>query len=320
MRKLLLAAPLSVVIFFAVALILILSQSPRGAVEGTTLTFPPSDRVVVTSELLSFVARDGTRLGYREVPGGGAGTLVLIHGSGWHGATYEPLARALAAMSGFRVILPDLRGHGPLADPRGDVAYIGQMEDDLADLLDHLWLERAVFVGHSSGGGLVVRLAGGPHAARMSRAVLIAPFLKYNAPTAREDSGWAHPLTRRIVGLSMLNAAGINGLNELTAIEFNIPEAVRATDQGQFATAAYSYRLNTGFAPRANYEADIAALPPFLLLAGAEDEVFRAQEYEPLMSAITDKGRYEILPGRGHLGVLDAAATAEIIAAFLREP
>ncbi|MEC7763184.1 MAG: alpha/beta hydrolase [Pseudomonadota bacterium] len=315
--KFILIPVISVAIFFVIAFALILSQPPKGFSSDQTLDFPTGGSSAEVSELETFTARDGATLGYRDIAGTGAGDMLLVHGSGWHGAAYEPLARAISEQCGYRVIVPDLRGHGPLADPRGDVAYVGQMEDDLADLMDHLDLGDAVFAGHSSGGGLVIRFAGGEHASRMTRAVLIAPFLKYNAPTARETSVWAQPLTRRIVGLSMLNAVGIRALNGLTAIEFNLPPSVRETEQGQSATASYSYRLNTGYAPRSDYLADIAALPPFLLLAGSEDAAFRPDQYEPVMSGATDNGTYEILPGLGHLGVLDAPETTEAVARFL---
>ena len=39
------------------------------------------------------------------------GTVVVIHGLGWHGAWFAPLARRLAA-AGFDVVAPDLQGHG----------------------------------------------------------------------------------------------------------------------------------------------------------------------------------------------------------------
>lgn len=322
MRSVLFFVLTSIVITFGIALGLILSQWPRGHVSGEGLQFP--DRTgtgsATTVVLQTYVARDGTTLGYREVAGDPDNTVVVVHGSGWHGAAYMDMAEGIAAQTGARVLVPDLRGHGPLADPRGDIAYIDQFQDDLADLLDHAEASWATFVGHSSGGGLVVRMAGGTHGDRMKRAVLVAPFLKYNAPTTRQDSGgWAKTLIRRIIGLSMLNGVGITALNGLTVIEFNLPEDVLATEDGQHATLAYSYRLNTGFAPRNDYGADIAALPEFLLLVGAEDEAFIAQEYQPTMSGFSDAGTYEVLPGLGHLDALFAPEVPTAIAAFLAD-
>jgi len=102
------------------------------------------------------------------------------------------------------------------------------MEDDLVALIKAEAREdqKVIVAGHSSGGGLVVRFAGGEHGALMDEAILFAPFLKYNAPTTRENSGgWAHAMTRRIIGLSMLNTFTITALNYLEIIQFNMPKS-----------------------------------------------------------------------------------------------
>jgi acetyl esterase/lipase len=126
-------------------------------------------------------------------------------------------------------------------------------------------------------------------------------------------------LTRRIIGLSMLNTLRIGLLNHLTIMQFNVPDVVRNGPLGDTVTDSYSFRLNTSFAPRSDYLKDIAALPPFLLIAGAEDEAFYAKEYEPVMQPANSQGQYAILPGVNHLGVMDAPATAERMGAFLNE-
>jgi len=313
----------SVGIFFAIAVGLILSQWPAGAVSSETgLRFPDATGTGSATDvpLQTFLARDGATLGFRQVAGNAADTIVVVHGSGWHGAAYMDLAEGIAQQTGARVLVPDLRGHGPLADPRGDVSYIGQYEDDLADLLDHAGVQAATFVGHSSGGGLVLRLAGGDHGDLVKDAVLMAPFLKYDAPTTRQASGgWAYALTRRLIGLSMLNMVGITALNGLTVLEFNLPEDVLATEDGQYATQSYSYRLNTSFSPRSDFGSDVAALPSFLLLVGEEDEAFFADQYEPTLSAHNALGTYQVLPSLGHLDVLFAPEAVTAIAAYLRD-
>lgn len=87
------------------------------------------------------------------------------------------------------VLVPDLRGHGLNPERRGDIGYIGQFEDDLAALIEakRKPRQKVVIIGHSSGGGLVVRMAGGKHGTHLDHAVLLAPFLKYNDQTAREN-------------------------------------------------------------------------------------------------------------------------------------
>jgi len=64
----------------------------------------------------------------------------------WYGWRYQ--IRALAA-SGFRVVVPDQRGFGQ-TDAPPDVATYGYktLTADMAALLDHLNVRKAVFIGH----------------------------------------------------------------------------------------------------------------------------------------------------------------------------
>lgn len=255
----------------------------------------------------------------RDPDASGRPLIVMVHGSSWHGGQYEALAWALRDVADSMAVT--LRGHG--ADPvrRGDVDYIGQLEDDLAHLIapHHAAGRKVILLGHSSGGGLVVRFAGGAHGAMLDGAVLLAPFLRHDAPSTRLDSGgWAELRLRRLVGQVMLTQIGITALNHLPMIQFNMPRAVLDGPYGHMATTAYSFRLNTSFAPRRDYLADVAALPEFVLVSGTQDEAFYATEYEPLMSSVSDKGRYVLVPETGHLDIVDAPQTETAIREFLR--
>jgi len=313
----------SVVIFLAISIGLILSDRPKGPLSAETgLDF--SEEVsrggARTLTATTYMGDDGSSLVAFEKQSDAVDPplLILVHGSGWHSLQFDRLAQDLSEVA--NVINPDLRGHGTAPERRGDVDYIGQLEDDLAALIRAKKKpgQKVVLAGHSSGGGLVVRFAGGEHRDLIDGAILMAPFLKYNAPTTRPNSGgWARPLTRRIIGLSMLNAVGIRLLNHLTVIEFRMPEVVRSGPLGDSVTDSYSFRLNTSFAPRSNYESDIKALPEFLLVVGSTDEAFVAEQFEPLMSALTDKGEYEVIDGVNHLGVVHAPETKAAIRGFL---
>jgi len=262
--------------------------------------------------------RDGTPLRVRHVEAEGKPLLILLHGSGWYGGEFDRLITALDGKA--EIVAPDLRGHGANPERRGDVDYIGQLEDDVSDLIDFYADDgqKVVLAGHSSGGGLAVRFAGGEHGAKIDRAVLMAPFLKYDAPTTRENSGgWAHPLTRRIIAISILNELGITSENDQVVIQFAFPQEVLDGPEGAMATQAYTYRMNTSFAPRSDYLADVAKLPEFLLLAGSDDRAFVAEGYEPLMSGATANGTYQIIDGAGHLDIVNRPETAEAIAGLL---
>ncbi|WP_407496038.1 alpha/beta hydrolase [Pseudooceanicola sp. MF1-13] len=322
MLRVLTFVAISVCITFGIALVLIVSDRPGKALDRTKgLDFSTTmDREVAPLPTQEAALRDGTTTLVRHLEGPDGGPLVvLVHGSGWDGGQFDLLARGLSWQAD--VLVPDLRGHGASPARRGDVDYVGQMEDDLADLIaayKRFQDQEVVLLGHSSGGGLVIRFAGGDHGALMDRAVLMAPFVQYDAPMTRENSGgWAQVLTRRVVGLSMLNMARITALDHLTMIEFAMPQAVLDGPEGHRATTAYSWRLNKGFAPRRDWQADVAALPEFLLIAGAEDEAFVAEGYEPAFAGLTGQGRYVVAPEVGHLDVVDDPRSLTAIMEFL---
>jgi pimeloyl-ACP methyl ester carboxylesterase len=106
-----------------------------------------------------FSARDGARLAYREM---GAGRpVVLIHGFfstamvNWvrYGHAEKLVAR------GFRVIMPDLRGHGDSAKSHDPAAYPPDIltEDGLA-LIERLQLLDYDLGGYSLGARTTVRM------------------------------------------------------------------------------------------------------------------------------------------------------------------
>ncbi|MCA9972423.1 MAG: alpha/beta fold hydrolase [Anaerolineales bacterium] len=286
---------ISLAVYLGITAVLITTDRPRSSVSAAEpLSFAALTAVSYADlpDLQPYAARDGAALHYRlyESAAETDTVLILLHGSAWHSMQFHPLAQALSAAGAAHVVTPDLRGHGFSPQRRGDVAYIGQLEDDLADLIAVLNGRfpgaRIVVGGHSSGGGLAVRFAGGEYGGLADGYLLLAPFLKYNAPTTRPNSGgWARPNSRRIAGLTMLNNLGIHWFDWLTVIQFAMPSSVLDGPLGESATTAYSHRLNTSFAPRSRYGRDLAALTqPFLLVAGLDDEAFIAEQYEPTIS------------------------------------
>ncbi len=276
--------------------------------------------------LRQYQARDGTTLHYRRYASadeGGADTvIVMLHGSGYHSAYLQPLAAGLAESGTARVYTPDLRGHGPDPVRRGDVDYIGQLEDDLDDFLGLVRRAHpgaALFLtGHSSGGGLVIRHAGGAPPVPVDGYILLAPYIHHSAPTsANSESDWASPKLPRLILLGVLNRVGITVLNDLTVIEFNMPETVRDGTE----TLAYSYRLQRSLHPRDDYGADLDALrAPTLVLAGGDDGSFNSDAYAPLFREHSDEAKVEILEGVGHLGIINSAETRGAIQDWLNGP
>jgi len=267
--------------------------------------------------LKTFTARDGQKLGYRHYPSSAEKIVILLHGSGWHSQYFPPLANFISTEGLAQVFTPDLRGHGPSPARRGDVDYIGQMEDDLADLIALIRKDNPngplILGGHSSGGGLAVRFAGGEYGRQADAYLLLAPYLQYNAPTIRPAPGvWAWPHIGRIIGLTMLNKAGIPWLNGLKVIEFNMPPAAKNGTE----TLAYSYRLNVSYGPR-DYQKDLAAITqPLLVVVGSEDEVFYADQFKLVISRYT-KGVVKVLEGVNHLDIVVRPEVRPVIKEWL---
>jgi len=93
---------------------------------------------------------------YNEYGSPDAPPLLLIHGSGGTGASeWKPVLDGLA--KNFRVLAPDLRGHGKTLDPRNEYTF-ALLANDLAEFLCALKIAPAFVVGHSNGGNVALVL------------------------------------------------------------------------------------------------------------------------------------------------------------------
>ena len=101
---------------------------------------------------MKFLELHGERVAYREAGAGEA--LLLIHGMAGSSATWRAVLPQLSKK--YRVVAPDLFGHGYSAKPRGDYS-LGAFAVSLRDLLDELGIARATVVGHSLGGGVAMQ-------------------------------------------------------------------------------------------------------------------------------------------------------------------
>lgn len=117
--------------------------------------------------------KDGTQIYYKDW--GTGQPVVFSHGWPLSSDAFEDQMVAVAS-NGYRAIAHDRRGHGRSSQP-WDGNNMDTYADDLADLTDALDLKDAVHVGHSTGGGEVVRYiarhGSGRAAGRVAKAVLI---------------------------------------------------------------------------------------------------------------------------------------------------
>jgi non-heme chloroperoxidase len=113
---------------------------------------------------------DGTEIFYKDW--GTGQPIVFSHG--WPLSSDDWDNQMLYFLSqGYRVIAHDRRGHGRSTQTPGG-HDLDHYADDLHALVEHLDLHDAIHVGHSTGGGEVVRFLARHGQTRASKAVLIS--------------------------------------------------------------------------------------------------------------------------------------------------
>ncbi len=263
-----------------------------------------------------FIARDGTELAYRHYPARTqpAGRIaILVHGSSGSSIAVHALADALARR-GVETYAPDIRGHGA-SGTHGDLAYVGQLEDDLGDLVALVRKsspnEPLTLLGHSAGGGFALRVASSPIQNLFARTVLLAPFLGYDAPTSRPDAGgWASADVPRIIGIMALRKLGIDCCEALPVLAFAVPP-----NSERMLVGTYSERLRRDFAASADFHQDLtAATKPMTIFAGAEDELMIADKYAEAVNGAAMPVDVKLIAGINHMGIVSTAKAVSVVA------
>ncbi len=256
--------------------------------------------------------RDGLPLAIRAYAGHPDRLLVIVHGAGGHGGHMHALAHALAAAGAASVVVPDLRGNGLSAVRRSDaVEYPEQLRDDLLDLLAALRARhpgaRIVLSGHSAGGGLVLRLFADGRRPDVAGIALLAPLLGGGLPTTKPGlGGWVSLHARRLEALRAPNRLGVDGLNGLTVMQFNLPPEARDGRE----TLAWSFTTMRAFGPGSWQREAAAVHGPFGVLIGDADECFVAAAYADALAAVAPDAVVDRLADCGHWDLLADPRTA----------
>ena len=246
--------------------------------------------------------------------------VVLLHGILDQGAAWEQVAVRLVR-AGFRVIAPDMRGHGRSSPVGAGGSY--SLMDFLADIeviVDQVTDEPFTLAGHSMGTILAAMYAG-IHSARVASLVLVETVLPVNSSY---DAGWSQLKTQ----LKYLTnppahtehadvAAAAQQLRKMTpslSVEFSERLAARITKScGDGVCWSWDPLLGTRAgisggiaADKAGYLQLLGQIPvPTTLLYGNSSGLNRPADVAGLESAMT-KARHVTIPG-GHQLHIDAA-------------
>lgn len=258
-----------------------------------------------------FQARDGALLQYYAYPAEPDKVAVLVHGTAGPGTSMHALAESLRA-AGVTAYALDIRGHGG-SGRRGDIDYIGQIDDDLADFVAQLGPatsgETRTLVGFSGGAGFAIRFAGGPSGSLFDRYVFLAPILP-GATTWRPNAGgWVNIALPRLITIAYLGRAGIHWFDGLPVISYAV-----SADPSRDTTASYSYRLSTNFGAGRLYESYLKNLHrPAAILVGDADEQVVADQFAPLLQRLGVNIPVTIVPGMKHADMIARPEALQVV-------
>lgn len=263
-------------------------------------------------------ARDGAPLAYRVYPARPDRAVVLVHGSSSASISMHTTAQALQAV-GATVYSISLRGHGGSGTAIGDTSYRDQLDDDLMDFLKATGLTapaiQRTLIGFSSGGGFVLRVASGANRLAFDAYLAIAPYIAPDAPTTRPAAGgWASVAVPRVIALSILDGVGMPWFQDLPVVRF-----ATASGPSENRTPVYSFRLASGLQLGRDWRGEIARIDrPTIVAVGANDELFRAEEYAPLFKELNPRITVEVVADLGHLDMIARERACASIAALWR--
>lgn len=264
-----------------------------------------------------FQARDGARLQYYPYPASPEKVAVLVHGSVGPGTTMHALAKALRD-AGVSAHVLDIRGHGG-SGRRGDIDYIGQIDDDLADFVMGLGPAKSgevrTLVAFSAGAGFTIRFAGGPYGGLFDRYVFLSPILP-GAPTLRSNAGgWTNISVPRLATISWLDRPGIHLFDGFDVISYAV-----ARENTQ-ATRSYSYRLFVNFNAGREFGRYLKNIHrPATVLVGGADEQVVADQFALLFQSLGIKIPVTIVPGMTHVDMIATpTALQAVVNAVLTE-
>ncbi|MEK3733468.1 MULTISPECIES: alpha/beta fold hydrolase [unclassified Paenibacillus] len=224
--------------------------------------------------------------------------LILLHGFCGSSAYWE---QVLPHLAGFRVIVPDLRGHGRSDAPVGPYT-IEQMADDVLHLMDELGIPSAVLLGHSLGGYIALSFAQ-RYAARLKGFGLIHSTAYPDSEEAKE---------KRLKAVSTIQNDGITAFVDglvpglfAEGAEKTMPECIqRAKEIGYLTPPQGAAGAAMAMRERPDRRAVLnASVLPILLVAGEKDGLVPVErtftaDHEPVTQVVIE--------GAGHMSMMEA--------------
>jgi non-heme chloroperoxidase len=246
---------------------------------------------------------DGAELFYKEW--GSGQPIVFSHGWPLNSDAFEDQMFYLASR-GYRCIAADRRGHGRSSQPWTGTT-MDQYADDLNDLIEKTFAKDAILVGHSTGGGEVVRYIGRHGTKRVSKVVLISAVPPLMLKTQANPGGLP------IEAFDQLRAAIIADRSQFfkdLSMQFygynrpgaKVSEGIRDNfwHQGMMASFEAAYNCVKVFS-ETDLTEDLKKIDvPTLILHGSDDQIVPIADSAMLSSKIIKNATLKVYPGAPH--------------------
>ena len=243
---------------------------------------------------------------------GSGPAVLLVHGVGGDHTLWNDVIPRLSER--FRVLAPDLRGHGRTAAPAGSKFTFSEMIGDLVHLLDQRKVEAAHWVGLSAGGFIALRV-GLETPARVRSLALISGACFADSHMRAILDRWAQTLAQEGRDAYALRLLKDLYYPDWIEAHLEIADRVRGEAAGRDLVPAGQWaRAVSAFDERAR----IASLSrPVLLIQGIDDGVVDAAHGRIFRQSVPG-AQLRLFPQTGHMVPVERPVeTAEALGTFL---
>lgn len=253
--------------------------------------------------MTTLATRDGTKIFYKDW---GKGQPVMFH-HGWPLSSDDWDAQMLFFLEqGYRVIAHDRRGHG-----RSTQTATGNDMDtyafDVSELVAALDLKDVIHVGHSAGGGEVVRYVARHGSARVAKIVLVAAIPPVMLKSESNPGGLALATFDAIRKGVATNRAQFYTDLTLPFFGYNRPgvkvsEAIRANWVRQSLMGGIKSQFDCiAVFSETDFTEDLGMVQvPALVMHGDDDQIVPIDNSARLAVKLLEKGELKVYAGLSH--------------------